>query len=175
VKAETVLTPTTKEMIRAVTILMLRLALIILVVGGGWLIYRRLPASSGKSIKSERGTTALQIVLRQTGAAVQSLDVSVSFYPVDIVAVQHEFFTEPRQGKRLEDFFKERMKGRAPVITQLDKQGHGSANLTPGSWWLHAKLTGEEDLEWRLPVSINGSRQVVELTPLNAYTRSKSF
>src|SRR6185436_13709353 len=118
----------------------------------------------------------LQIVLRQPPDNYNmGLDVPVNLYPVDLVAVRHEFFTEPRAGKRFEDFLKERMKGRSPISTRLDKQGHGSVLLAPGSWWLHATLSGDEQLEWRLPVTVVGPKQVVELTPQNAYTRSKSF
>lgn len=102
-----------------------------------------------------------------------NLSVAVDLYPVDIVAVQHEYFAERRPGTPYWEFFKEKMKGR--VTAQLDKDGHGSVKLNPGSWWLHAKLTGDEELEWRLPVSVSGSKQLVELTSQNAYTRSKSF
>ena len=160
---------------RAIIILVLRIALIVVLVGAGWAIYRKVPVSRTKAVRTEPGAAPLQIVLHQPFASTRSLDVSVSFFPVDIVAVQHEYFTEPRAGKRLDDFVKERMKGRSPITTQLDKDGHGVATLTPGTWWLHAKLIGDEDLEWRLPVSVNGSRQVIELTLQNAYTRSKSF
>lgn len=166
---------TTTQKLRAVTILALRVALIVVLIGAGWLIYRKLPVTRSRAVRTDRTATTMQIVLHQPFASAQPLNVSVSFFPVDIVAVQHEYFTEPRAGKRLDDFVKERMKGRSPVTTQLDKQGHGSADLTPGSWWLHAKLSGDEDLEWRLPISVNGSRQVIELTLQNAYTRSKSF
>jgi hypothetical protein len=89
--------------------------------------------------------------------------------------VQHEFFTEPRAGKRFDDFLKERMKGRSPISARLDKQGHGAVALAPGSWWLLATLAGDEQLEWRLPVKVTGTKQIVELTSQNAYTRSKSF
>ena len=67
------------------------------------------------------------------------------------------------------------MKGRAEVKAHLDKQGSGSVQLPPGSWWLHATLSGDEQLEWHLPVTVTGSKQVIELTPQNAYTRSKTF
>jgi len=80
-------------------------------------------------------------------------------YPVDIVAVRHEYFTEPPKGKRFEDFLKERMKGRSPVNARLDKQGRGSISLPPGSWWLHATLSGDEQLEWRLPVTVKDKVQ----------------
>ena len=160
--------------IRVLSILALQAMLIVLLVGAGWLIYRRLPATDAEAQSSQR--TTLQIFIRQPPESVgPSLDVAVSLYPVDIVAVRHEFFTEPRAGKRFEDFLKERMKGRSPVNARLDKQGQGSVMLAPGSWWLHATLSGDEQLEWRLPVTVGGTRQVIELTPQNAYTRSKTF
>jgi hypothetical protein len=148
--------------------------LLLSLAAAGWLIYRQLPASA--SGERDRGATVLQIVLRQpVDGAGSGLDVPISLYPVDIVAVRHEFFTEPRAGKRFEDFLKERMKGRSPISARLDKQGHGAVALSPGSWWLHATLGGDEQLEWRLPVKVTGDRQIVELTSQNAYTRSKRF
>jgi hypothetical protein len=159
---------------RTILILVLRVALVAALVGAGWLIYRELPVTSSETAVDTR-ITNVQIVLRQPENDGPPLDVLVSLFPVDVIAVRHEFFTEPRAGKRWEDFLKERMKGRSPVNTQLDKQGHGSVVLSPGSWWLHAKLSGDEQLEWRLPVTVVGQRQVIELTPQNAYTRSKSF
>lgn len=158
---------------RDLLILGLRAVLILVLFGAGWLVYRELPAPSSDSQTNQ--TTSVQIVLRQPVNGGPGLDVPVSLYPVDVVAVRHEFFTEPRAGKRFEDFLKERMKGRSPVSTRLDKQGHGLVVLAPGSWWLHAMLSGDEQLEWRLPVTVVGARQIVELTPQNAYTRSKSF
>jgi len=67
------------------------------------------------------------------------------------------------------------MKGRSPIDAQLDKQGQGSVLLSTGSWWLHATISGDEQLEWRLPVTVTGAKQTVELTPQNAYTRSNTF
>lgn len=160
--------------IRGLTILALQAAMIFLLVGGGWLIYRQLPEGAARVESSER--TTLQIFIKQTPESVgPTLDVAVSLYPVDIIAVRHEFFTETRPGKRFEDFLKERMKGRSPVNARLDKQGYGSVLLPAGSWWLHATLSGDEQLEWRLPVTVTGTKQVIELTPQNAYTRSKTF
>src|SRR5215210_4386696 len=161
--------------VRGLIIVALQALLVLLLFGSGWLIYRRLPASASEGDVNQQQTN-LQIVIRQTpGSVGPSLDVAVSLYPVDIVAVRHEFFTEPPKGKRFEDFLKERMKGRSPVNARLDKQGNGSVSLPPGNWWLHAMLSGDEQLEWRLPVTVMGSRQVIELTPQNAYTRSKTF
>lgn len=162
--------------LRALAIVALQAALLAVLVGAGWLIYRQLPASASDVAANQR-TTTLQIVIRQTPESVgPELDVAVNLYPVDILAVRHEFFTEQRRGKRFEDFLKERMRGRSPVQGRLDKQGQGAVNVAPGSWWLHATVSGDEQLEWRLPVRVaSGVRQTVELTPQNAYTRSKSF
>jgi hypothetical protein len=125
---------------------------------------------------SNQQVADLEIVIRQPPESVgPSLDVPVSLFPVDIIAVRHEFFADPPRGKRLDDFLKERMKGRSPVNARLDKQGHGSVSLAPGNWWLHATLSGDEQLEWHLPVTMVGTKQVIELTPQNAYTRSKTF
>jgi hypothetical protein len=160
---------------RELTILVLRVALVLILVGAGWLVYKRLPASTTDA-ENYGAVTTLQIVMKQPTETVGSaLDVIVELYPVDIVAVGHEFFTEPRVGKRFEDFLKERMKGRSPVSAHLDKQGRGFVLLAPGNWWLHATLAGDEEFEWRLPVSVVGARQTLELTTQNAYTHSKTF
>jgi hypothetical protein len=161
--------------VRGLAILGLQAVLVLLLAGAGWMIYRQLPASTSGAASNQQ-TTTLQIFIRQPPESVgPSLDVGVNLYPVDIVAVRHEFFTEQRVGKRFEDFLKERMKGRSPVNARLDKQGRGAVMLTPGSWWLHAVLSGDEQLEWRLPVTVGGTKQIIELTPQNAYTRSKTF
>jgi hypothetical protein len=166
---------TSGAVLRGIAIRVLQLGLILMLVGAGWLIYRQLPESASDAA-GDRGSTTLQIVIRQPLETVGSaLDVPVSLYPVDIVAVRHEFFTEQRRGKRFEDFLKERMRGRSPINARLDKQGHGAVLLAPGSWWLHATLSGDEQLEWRLPVKVGGTKQTIELTPQNAYTRSKTF
>jgi hypothetical protein len=104
-----------------------------------------------------------------------ALDIPVNLYPIDIVAARHEYFTERRAGKRFDDFLSERMKGRAPIAAKLDKQGQTSVVISPGSWWLHAQLSGEENLEWRLPLDVSGAKQIVELTSDNVYTRTRSF
>ena len=163
-----------KRPFRGLLIIALQVALIVVLIGAGWLIYRTLPDNGTEA--SSQGTTTLQIFLRQTPDSVgPATDVTVSLYPVDIIAVRHEFFTEPRPGKPFDAFLKERMKGRTPINAHLDKEGQGSVTLAPGSWWLHATLSGDEQIEWRLPVTVTGTKQVIELTPQNAYTRSKTF
>jgi hypothetical protein len=142
----------------------------------GWLVYSKLPHESANDRLATDNETTLQIVLRPpvdngTGA----LDIAVKLYPIDIVAARHEYFTERRPGKRFDDFLNERMKGRAPVVAKLDKQGQTSVVVTPGSWWLHAQLSGEENLEWRVPLTVAGRKQTVEINSQNVYTRTRSF
>ena len=103
------------------------------------------------------------------------LNIPVELYPVDIVAVRHEYFIERRAGKRFDDFLNERMNGRAPITAQLDPQGSAVVVVPPGNWWIHAVLAGDEDLEWRLPIQVTGPGLTIELTPQNAYARTKSF
>ena len=154
--------------------LFLRAALVVSLFASGWLIYSKLPHENSPNLKVNNGETQLQIVLRPSGGS-DALDISVEFYPFDIVAARHEYFTERRAGKGYYEFLNEQMKGRAKVATRLDKQGQGVVALTGGSWWLHAQLDGEENLEWQLRLDVAGPRQTIELTPQNIYTRTRSF
>ncbi|HSE30481.1 MAG TPA: hypothetical protein VLA93_02775 [Pyrinomonadaceae bacterium] len=166
---------TNRTIIRALAIVFLRVALVALLFGAGWLTYKQLPVSNSEVVADNSGSN-IQIILKTIpDIGVTRLDVPVDIYPVDIVAVRHEFFTEPRAGKRFEDFLKERMKGRSPINARLDQEGHGTVVLSPGNWWLHAKLSGDEEVEWRLPLTVTREKQTIELTPQNAYTRSRSF
>ncbi len=154
----------------------LQIGLVAVLFAGGWYIYKQLPPPVAAQDTDESGPTMLQIVLRgDPNVPTSPVDVPVELLPIDIVAVRHEFFAERRAGERFEDFLKQRMKGRAPITGKLDAKGQATLAVTPGSWWIHATLPGDEELEWRLPVSIGGRKQIVELTPQNAYTRSKSF
>jgi hypothetical protein len=165
----------TVSIYRGVAIRLLQAALVVGFATGVWLIYRGLPLST-KPTENEVGSTTLQIAIeRPSDTQAVALDVEVKIFPVDLVAVNHEFFSEPSVGKRFDDFLKERMKGKAPIITLLDKQGRGSVKLAPGNWWLHAKLSGDEELEWRLPLTVSGPNQSLQLNSQNAYTRSKAF
>jgi len=154
----------------------LRAALVVGLFASGWLIYSKLPHENSASLKVHSGETMLQIVLRPSvSGGTDALDIPVEFYPFDIVAARHEYFTERRAGIGYYDFMNEQMKGRAKVATRLDKQGQGVVALSGGSWWLHAQLDGEENLEWRLHLDVAGPRQTIELTPQNIYTRTRSF
>jgi hypothetical protein len=156
--------------------LLLRAALVVALLTSGWLIYSKLPHEDSVQSKGNDAGTTLQIVLRDPlSSSSDALDIAIEFYPVDIVAARHEYFTERRAGKRFDEFLSERMKGRVPVAAKLDKQGQTTVTLSPGSWWLHAQLTGEENLEWLLHLDVVGPRQTVELSPQNIYTRTRSF
>ena len=166
---------TTNIFYRLITVL-LRAGLVAALLFSGWYVYRRLPLQPAINPQESNGKTSLQIVLRQpAGTEAQSLDISVELFPVDIVAVRHEYFTERRAGKRFDDFLNERMQGKRPITARLDKQGQTWVVVSQGNWWLHALLSGEEDLEWRLPINVAGRKQTVELTSQNVYTRTKSF
>jgi hypothetical protein len=154
---------------------LLRVSLLAALVVPVWLIYRTLPRESWSNSHAAQAETTLQIVLRVAANNSDPLDISVELYPFDIVAARHEYFTERRAGKSYPDFMNERMKGRNTVVAKLDKQGQAAVAVSPGSWWLHAQLSGDENLEWRLPLDVTGSNQTVELTLQNVYTRSKSF
>ena len=157
------------------SVVLLRLALLAGLGAAGWTIYSRLPHAPLEQPSGETDTT-LQIILRPSAMNnATPLNIAVELYPVDIVAVRHEYFTERRAGKRFDDFLNERMAGRTPVSAKLDTQGQTAVKVTHGNWWLHALLAGEEELEWRLPVTVSGRKQTVELTPDNVYTRTRSF
>jgi len=156
--------------------LSLRLALIIALAGAGWMVYKKLPNNGPSNFIGTSDQTTVQILLQpppDMGKTARDIPVEIS--PVDIVAVRHEFFVEPRAGQRFDEFLHQRMNGRNLINARLDSQGRASIAVPRGNWWIHAILSGEEDLEWRLPISITGGKQTVELTPQNAYTRSKSF
>jgi hypothetical protein len=156
--------------------LVLQGALVLALFFAGQLVYRNLPAQSTKPTAERPSDTQIQLIMRPAAQMANvALDVPVEFSPVDIVAVHNEYFTERRAGKRFDDFLTERMNGRRPVAARLDRSGRAILALPSGNWWVHAALTGDEDLEWRLPVRISGANQTIELTPQNAYTRTKTF
>ena len=156
--------------------LVVRAALLVALSGAGWLVYKKLPGGGAAAPTNAGSHTTIQIVLqRSPDLANSALDIPVEISPVDLVAVKHEFFVEPRAGQRFDEFLRERENGRSAVLTRLDTQGRGSVLVPPGDWWLHAVLPGDESFEWRLKLTIGREKQTVELTPQNVYTRSRSF
>lgn len=154
---------------------LLKVLLLATLVGAGWNVYRKLPVG-GIEAAGVVNETSLLIVLRpsekDSGAG---LNIPVQLYPVDVAAVQREFGFERRPGVRFEDFLKEHMEGRAPIKAQLDDHGQATVKVTPGRWWVHATLTGSQNVEWRLPIDVGGRQQTVELNGENVYARTKSF
>ena len=166
-----------KGPLREILLLLLRTALTVALLMAGWSVYRKLPVEdvdAGNTARSAAETT-LQIVLRQPSNFQGRLDVAVNLYPVDVSAVQREFLSKPHVGTTFEDFLKRRMNGRTPLKSRLDKQGQTTVNVPQGDWWLVAQLSGDNEIEWRLPINVTGRRQSVELTAENAYGRSKVF
>ncbi len=159
----------------------LRLALIGALVVAGWNIYRRLPRSGPVAFGVAEQTsteTRLRIAVRRGSQSDdrRTMSIPVQIFPIDVAAAQREYLSERRAGLRFEDFLKRFLKDRPPIQTQLNESGQGAILVPPGRWWIHAMLEGaREDTTWRLPISVSGRELTVELTPENAYTRTKSF
>jgi hypothetical protein len=156
----------------------LRLALVAALVFAGWALYRRLPRAADDETGVARGarTTLLHIIVRREEPGASAVtDVPVELYSIDVAAARREFEDERRYGQRFEDFVTRRMGARQPVSARLDREGQALVAVSPGRWWVHATLAGADELTWRLPVNVAGREQTVELTPSNAYTRTKSF
>lgn len=158
---------------------LLRIALVLALVAAVWNIYRHLPDDSHETTKGSANAvaeTSLQIILREPSDEPRvPINLPVELYPIDVTAAQNEFFSERRPGKRLDDFLAERMGNRSPVEARFDENGQVTVTVKSGPWWIHTTLPGELNIEWRLRVNVSGQKQTVELTPDNAYTRTRSF
>ncbi|MGI8995459.1 MAG: hypothetical protein ACR2GW_02170 [Pyrinomonadaceae bacterium] len=157
--------------------LALQAALLVGLAGAGWSVYRRLPPEQkGGADNDARHETLLRITLRTApGDAVEGVRLPVQLYSIDVQSARREYFNERRPGVRFEDFINRRMGARQPQQIELDKDGQAAISIPPGKWWIHATLDGAQDITWRLPVNITGREQHVELTPANAYMKTKSF
>jgi hypothetical protein len=148
--------------------------------GAGWNVYRRLPidvsAAMNIAATDSRAETNVTVMLRSEIAGA-TLNSPVEIYPFDLVAAQREFQATPHLAREFDDFLLRRMHGITPVKATTDNKGRAAATLSEGSWWLHANasLGSGETIEWRLPVSVAGREQTVELTMENAYERTKKF
>lgn len=155
---------------------LLQVALLVTLFVGVRQLYDSMPSGAIVNGESVGGETALQIILRPSardnGVAI---DVPVQLYPVDVSAVQREFGFEPHPGVHFEDFLKERMQGRSPVRARFDRNGRATVIVSQGKWWVHAMLAGSQNVEWRLPITVTGRQQQVELNADNAYARTKTF
>jgi hypothetical protein len=153
----------------------LRVALVAALFGAVWTIYRRLPQDEDSTASAARHTTLMIVLSRDALGDARIADTPVELFPVDVAAARREFEDERRYGQRFEDFVTRRMGARQPVSARLDREGRAIVTVAPGRWWVHATLAGADELSWRLPVNVAGREQTVELTPDNAYTRTKSF
>ena len=145
-------------------------------IGAGWSIYRRLPKNGQAIFRGARPATETILRIRMRRAPTDGAQASdIKLYSIDVVAAQHEFLSERRAGLRLEDFLARRMGARPPITAQFDEHGQAVVAVPPGRWWIHAALTSTQGITWRLPVNVSGREQTVELTPENAYTRTRSF
>jgi hypothetical protein len=157
----------------------LRVALLLALGAAVWNIYQGLPvdeSADDQSGERSKNPTTLLIALRPMPDDREApLDIPVELYPVDLAAVRREYQSEPRAGMRFDDFLAQRMNGRVPIKARLDPAGQATVMVPPGKWWIHAMLAGTLNVEWRLPVNIAGRKQTAELTPENAYARTKSF
>jgi hypothetical protein len=146
----------------------------------GWRIYGRLPESDSivprAGATDARPQTRLRIALGN-GLSAASLNSPVELYPFDLTAAQREYQASPQLGKTFDAFLARRMRGVTPVQAPTDPGGHAVASLGAGNWWLRAtaSLASGETLEWRLPMSVSGREQTVELTIENAYEKTKKF
>lgn len=156
-------------------IVVLRTALPVALLLAGWSVYRQLPAPEQQGDTQSSSETSLQIILRQPSNYNGPMDVAVELYPIDVSAAQREYLSKPHAGTTFEEFLKGRMSGRAAIKSRLDKRGQAVLNIGEGDWWIVAQLSGDNEIEWRLPVKVAGRKQSVELTADNAYGRSKVF
>ena len=158
-------------------IVALRLALVLTLFGAGWSVYHRLPRDEKSAFHraTESRPTILHIILRRASDAGADGSASVQIDSVDIAAAKREFSSERRAGLRFDDFLSRRRQGRAPILARFDEQGQATVAVPPGFWWVNATLSGAEEITWHLRISVEGREQTVELTPENAYTRTKSF
>ena len=123
---------------------LLRAGLVVALFSAGWAISPSFPYRPLVTPQAACGDTTLQIILRPS-SGIEMLDIPVELYPIDIVAVRHEYFTERRAGKRFDDFLSERMKGRSPITSRLDMQGQTSVVISPGMMGARSRRV-EEDL-----------------------------
>jgi hypothetical protein len=159
---------------------LLRVALVVALAAAVWGVYRRLPHDDTSAVAArdqQRAATTLRIRLRraEVGFPVSAQKIPVQLYPINMTAARDEFDSEHRPGQRFEDFATRLMGERQPLSAELDEHGEAVLAVPPGKWWVHAAVTGERELTWRLPVEVAGREKTVELTPDNAYTRAKKF
>ena len=153
--------------------LLLAIALLGTLMFAGWRIYRRLPNESMTS-RLEGPPSQVTIVLNNPAIADST---QLELYRMDFAATQREFVINGRPGRSFEEYLAARLKTLAPTRARFDQSGRAFAQLGAGQWWLRATTTGAsgELTEWRLPLTISQRAMTIELSPDNAYERTKKF
>jgi hypothetical protein len=160
---------------------LVKVILAIALVGGlfmaGRNVYRRLPPDPASVTRAERERSGIELTVVLRDGMTTTVSDSVEAYAVDFAAVQREYSNGPRTQKQFDEFLSRRLKGLEPARGQFDEKGRVVLHVTPGNWWVRAiaELASGESLEWRMPVNVAGSDQIVELTPENVYERTKKF
>jgi hypothetical protein len=143
----------------------------------GYRIYERLPANSS-SITSDYNAplAGTRVVVRNT-IRNATLHSPIELYHFDLPAARREFDESPRLAKQFDDFLARRMHGVSPVKAEVTNDGVASTLLSRGDWWLRAvaQLDSGEEIEWRLPLTVNARDQAIELSYENSYERTKKF
>ena len=170
---------TTQSFTRRALAVLFSVALVAALAAAVWGVYSRLPHDERAAANAGGGeaATTLRIRLRLegVGSPVSAQKIPVQLFPINMAAAREEFDSEHRPGQRFEDFATKQMGNRQPLSVDLDEHGEATLAVPPGKWWIHATVTGERELTWRLPVNLSGGEKTVELTPDNAYTRAKKF
>jgi hypothetical protein len=157
---------------------LLAIALIAALFFAGWRIYRRLPADPANQalFAAGRAQPALQLVVRNriAGATLRS---PLEFFHFDLAGARREYEASPRLARQFDDFLVRRMHDVKPVRAEVNGEGYAVAQLWAGDWWLraYATLNSGEEIEWRLPLSLNTRDHSVDLSLENVYERTKKF
>jgi len=170
---------TTQSFTRRALAILFSVALVAALAAAVWGVYSRLPHDERAAANAGGGEAAtmlrIRLRLEGVGSPVSAQKIPVQLFPINMAAAREEFDSEHRPGQRFEDFATKQMGDRQPLSVDLDEHGEATLAVPPGKWWIHATVTGERELTWRLPVNLSGGEKTVELTPDNAYTRAKKF
>jgi hypothetical protein len=158
---------------------LLRIGLVLSMFWVWWSVYIGLPFQDGDTAFNsmrQAPETLLTISLQPSQVAEgQTLEIPVELYPLDLTAVEREFYSERRAGVRFDDFLLKKLNGRPALKAKFDRDGGASLMVPQGSWWLYTTLLGTVTTEWRVPLNVSGTRQQISLTTENQYMRWKAF
>lgn len=162
-------------------LLVVRILLALALLGGlfyaGYRIYQHLPAdSSGITSDYNAPLTGTRVVVRNT-IRNATLHSPIELYRFDLPRLRREYEESPRLAKQFDDFLTRRMHDVVPVKASVTTDGVASTLLSEGDWWLRAvaQLDTGEEIEWRLPLTVNARDQAIELSYENSYERTKKF